>query len=206
MFFIGCSSTYRVTDYPSKAKFLEDVNSSIKNRDFNVVTTDSLFTCLEGSKIKDDSLYVIAKNVGDEIPLKDIKDMKYYYSNTNEDPSAYIWLKNGKELRVFNVNISSNSYLQFTNINNEQIPLMDIKHLSYTNHWKGLAPGIYLGMTAGGLIGATGLIIKIPEDGNNRDNRLNYGSSFLFGAIYGIVIGAIVGCIVGFENIYEFNP
>ena len=29
---IGCSTTYKVTDYPSIAKFHEDINSSMKDR------------------------------------------------------------------------------------------------------------------------------------------------------------------------------
>ena len=60
-FLAGCSSTYRVTDYPSEAKYYDNINSSIKNREFNVITTDSSFTCLEGSIIKDDSIQRMVK-------------------------------------------------------------------------------------------------------------------------------------------------
>lgn len=76
LFLIGCSSTYKATDYSSKEKFLEDVNNSINNRNFNATAIESSFTCIEG-KVKDDSLYAIAKLPGEKIPLKDIKEIQY---------------------------------------------------------------------------------------------------------------------------------
>ncbi len=205
LFLIGCSSTYRVTDYLSKEKFQEDVNSSIKNQNFNVVTIDSSFNCIKGSKIKDDSLYTIAKIKGEEVSLKDIEHIKYF-GKTYEEPSASIWLKNGKELRVENVNILSNSFLEFTNFTDEHIPLMDIKQISYINHWKGVLPGGYAGLFIGGCVGSlTGAYILDLKAGGNHPER-DYMTGAAIGAFYGIIAGAIVGYIIGWDNIYQFNP
>ena len=61
LFLIGCSSTSKKTDYPSKEDFYKHINFSIKDRNVNVFTTDSSFTCLKGSIIKDDSIQRMVK-------------------------------------------------------------------------------------------------------------------------------------------------
>jgi len=101
---MGCSSTYKVTDYPSKEKFYEDINNSIGNRDFNVVTDDSSFTGFRGSEIKNDSLYAVTRIIEkkETISSEDIKEIKYF-GKAYEEPSADIWLKNGEELRAENL-------------------------------------------------------------------------------------------------------
>ncbi len=202
LFLIGCSSTYKVTDYPSKAKFHEDINSSIKIRDVDVVTVDSSFTSLEGSRIKDDSLKTVYR-IKEKISLREIRDIKYYGS-AYEAPSASIWLKNGEELNTENVKVLPDSSVQFINITNELIPLMNVKHLSYTNHWSGLGMGAFYGMITGAAIGASGWILKDTGSGNNE--KIDRVASSFWGAVYGIVIGTIVGAIIGWDNIYQFNP
>jgi hypothetical protein len=71
--FVGCSSTYKVTDYSSKEKFREDINSSIKDRDIIVTTIDSSFTSSSGSVIIDDSLLIVAKIQEEKISLNGVK-------------------------------------------------------------------------------------------------------------------------------------
>jgi uncharacterized protein YcfL len=201
---IGCSSTYKVTYYPSKEDFYKDINSSMKNRDVNVVTVDSSFIAFEGSVIKNDTLQTVS-NVQEKITLSEIRDFKYY-GNGYEAHSASIWLKSGKELTMENVKIMPDSSVQFITTTNKLIPLTDIKHLSYKNHLVGLGSGIFAGITIGAAIGATGLIIRAPEDGMPSEDKWNSGSSAIFGAVCGIVTGAIVGAIIGWDMIYQFNP
>jgi hypothetical protein len=202
LFFVGCSSTYRVTDYPSLAKFHEDVNYSMKDRDVNVITVDSTFTSLKGSRIKDDSLQTVA-NIQQIIPLKDIKDIKYY-GRTYKAPSATIWLKNGEELTTENVEILPDSSIQFINITNEKIPLTEVKQVSYTDHLKGAIPGLLIGTIVGGIIGYTGWIYH-PEGGGRQLEFLQLQAT-VFGAVVGLLTGTIVGIIVGHNNYYIFSP
>ncbi len=154
------------------------------------------------------STYKVEENFSQEELYKD-------FNNSAQNKKVEVILSNdsslavpeGAEVKDYSMllNYSPNYYPK--KIKKERlIPLNEIKQASFTNHWKGLAPGIYVGMTAGGLIGATGLVFKIEEDGNNRDHRLNSGYNFFLGAISGIAIGAIVGAIIGWENIYQFNP
>ena len=89
-----------MTDYPSKEKYHESVNSFIKYTDVNVITADSSLTAKEGSKIKNDTLDVIKsiQEKKEQISLRDIKEIKYF-GKAYEEPSAFIWLKNGKEIK-----------------------------------------------------------------------------------------------------------
>jgi hypothetical protein len=193
MFFIGCSS-YKVINYPSKEAFHEDVNGSMKNRDVNVVTVDSSFTALEGSRIEDDSLQIVA-NIQEKIPQSEIKDIKYY-GNAYEVPSAYIWLKSGEELNTKTVRVLPDSTVQFINITNKYIPLTDVKHINYTNHWVGLGTGTFAGILTG-LIVASIMV-------NQSEAWSRTGGTFL--VIPGTVVGAILGAIIGWDMIYQFGP
>ena len=204
MFLIGCSTTYKVTNYFSKEDLYKKANSSMKSRDVNVVTIDSSFTAFEGSRIKDDSLQIVAK-IQETLSLKDIKKIKYY-GNAYEAPPASILLKSGKELNTENVKVLPDSSVQFINITNENIPLANVKHLNYTNHWVSMIPGFFGGAAIGAAIGATGWIIKVPEGGLFSGNKIDHGSSAVVGATFGIVIGIVVGAIIGKDYTYQFGP
>lgn len=209
---IGCSSTYRVTDYPSKEKFQEDINSSIKDRDINVATVDSSFISSAGSEIKGDSLLTVAKIQEEKISLKDVKDIKYI-EHGYEEPSAYLWLKNGEKLRPEGIKILPDSMIQLTNlrINSKYVSINKIKEISYKTRWQSTLIGIPLGFAGGaltgGIIGATGIIIHINDGGNHP--TFDSGTSMMVGAALGVLIGtvtgAIVGYIVGWDHIYQFS-
>ena len=205
---MGCSSTYRVIDYPSKEKFQEDINSSIKNRNFDVVTDDSSFTCLEGSKINNDSLYAITRiqEEKETIPLRDIREIKYF-GKAHEVPSAYIWLKNGEEIKKDDVRIIPDSMIQFTNlkISDAYIPIYKIKEINYKTRWTGVPIGFLCGVLAGGLIGSIGWIINV-KSGGNEPLQFDALFSIIKGALLGAIIGPIVGYIVGWDNAFQFKP
>ena len=205
---MGCSSTYRVIDYPSKEKFQEDINSSIKNRNFDVVTDDSSFTCLEGSKINNDSLYAITRiqEEKETIPLRDIREIKYF-GKAHEVPSAYIWLKNGEELSAENIKSLSDSTIQITNlkINSVYIPINKVNEINYKTRWTGVPIGFLCGVLAGGLIGSTGWIINV-KSGGNEPLQFDALFSIIKGALLGAIIGPIVGYIIGRDNVFQFKP
>jgi len=207
---IGCSTTYTVTNYPSVAKFHEDINSSIEDREVNIVTVDSSFTSIAGSKIKEDSLQIVSK-IQEQIPMKEVKNINHiqYYGNA-EGPSASIWLKSGGELRVENVKILPDSTMQFTNITNKNIPIEMIKNINYKNGWPSALAGIPIGLVSGalvgGILGSAG-IIQITDGG--MTDTYDKGQSIMVGAfsgaLIGIVTGAVVGYIIGWDHIYLFN-
>ncbi len=212
---VGCSSTYRITDYASKEKFYEDINNSIGNRDFNVVADDSSFTGLRGSEIKNDSLYAVTRIQGKKktISSGDIKEIKYF-GNAYEEPSATIWLKNGEELRAENLMNLSGSKLQFTNIkiNSGYIPIDKVKEISYNAKWKGTLIGIprgfACGIVIGGILGANGIIAHTNSGGNHPtfDGWISMIKGAALGAVIGIVVGPIVGYITGWDNVFQFKP
>ncbi len=197
LFLVGCSSTYRVTNYPSKEKFHKDVNGSMKIRDVNVVTVDSSFTAIEGSRIEDDSLLIVA-NIQEKIPLSEIKGIKYY-GNGYEAPSAHMWLKSGEELNTKNVKVMPDSSIQFTDITNKKIQLTDVKHISYTNHWVGMGVGTFAGVLTGIALASSNLEIKYSGGGIEFNN-------YFWGFMVETVVGATLGAIIGWDIIYQFNP
>ena len=215
LLFIGCSSTYRVTDYPSKEKYHESVNSFIKYTDVNVITADSSLTAKEGSKIKNDTLDVIKsiQEKKEQISLRDIKEIKYF-GKAYEEPSAFIWLKNGKEIKRDKIKILPDSSIQFRNIQitSEYIPIDNVKEIRYHN--RGIGAVIYAligsgsGFILGAISGATGIYPHV-NDGGNEPLTFDSGTSMILGAFGGVVIGAvtgaIIGYIVGFDRVYQFN-
>lgn len=212
LIFVSCSSTYNVTDFPSTEKFKEDINSSIKNRDINVVTFDSSFTSLAGSEIKGDSLLTVAKIQEEKISLKDVKNVKYF-SHANEIPSAYVWLKNGKELKAESIKELPDSVIQLTNltVNSGHVPINKVQEISYKTRWQSTLIGIPLGFAggavAGGILGATGTIIRVNNGGNHPsfDSGDSFYAGFVLGAVIGTVTGTILGYILGWNHIYRFS-
>ena len=203
LFLIGCSTTYRISNYSSKEEFYKDINNTIKNRSTDIVANDSSYTLSEGSKIKDDTLYTIVKIPYKKIPLRDTREIKYF-GETYEEPSAYIWTKSGKELNAENVKIMPDSSLQFTDITSDHIPLDRIKEISYKTRGIGIPLGFAGGILVGGLIGSTGWIINIKE-GGQPPFLFNAGTSILYGATIGAVIGSIIGYIIGWNYVYWFK-
>lgn len=213
MFLFGCSSTYKLTDYNSKEGFYKDVNSSIKNRDVNVVTFDSSFISSAGSRIKDDSLQTVARIKEEKIALRDVKDIKYF-GRVYEAASAYVWLQSNKELRAETFKKLPDSMIKLTNIrlNSGNIPIDKVKEITYKTRWQstliGAPTGFASGTVLGGILGATGIMFRSENGGNHP--KFDPGTSMIAGAIGGALIGtitgAIVGYIVGWDHIYQFDP
>ena len=213
---VGCSSTYRMTDYASKEKFYEDINNSIGTRDFNVVADDSSFTGFRGSEIKNDSLYAVTRIIEkkETISSEDIKEIKYF-GKAYEEPSADIWLKNGEELRAENLINLSGSKLQFTNlkISSGYIPINKVEEINYKTRWKstliGFPIGLVSGVLIGGYMGSQGWIFNV-RTGGNEPLQFDKANSAIQGAfvvgLIGIIMGPIVGYITGWNYVFQFKP
>ena len=211
LFLIGCSSTYKITDYPSKETFYKDINSSIRNRDVKVVTADSSFTSLKGSQINDGSLQTVSL-VQKSIPLQEVKNVKYS-ETAGATPLVYVWLKSGEELKPESIKKLPNSMIQLTilRINDGSIPIYKIKEISYKTGWPGALTGIPIGFGSGaivgGILGSAGIIFHI-NSGGMKDTFDKGQSTFVgmvSGALIGIVTGGILGYIIGWEHIYKIS-
>ena len=81
LFFIGCSSTYKVSDFSSKDKFYENFNKFADNKNMKVtLTNDSSFIAEGNTKVSNDTL-IITMNVKNDIykslPLIKIREISY---------------------------------------------------------------------------------------------------------------------------------
>ena len=211
LFLIGCSSTYKITDYPSKETFYKDINSSIRNRDVKVLTADSSFTALEGSQIKAGSLQIVSL-AQKTIPLQEVKNVKYF-ETASATPKVYVWLKNGEELKPESIQKLSNSMIQLKNlrISDESISIFKIKEISYKTGWPGALTGIPIGFGSGaivgGILGSAGIIFHINSGGmkDTFDKEQSTFVGMVSGALTGIITGGILGYIIGWEHKYKIN-
>lgn len=220
MFLIGCSSTYKITDFPSKDKFYADFNNSAKDKSLKVfLKNDSTITTYGGARISNDSLlFTIQVQKVEKISKDKIKDIKYSGSDMS-NLSAIIFLKNGAEAIAKNVNILSDSSISATILENddEYIPVSKVKEISYKNHWAGVPGKLILSTGLGAGFGAfVGFIISkinppnnsLPGSGSNaggivaQDER----TGLIVGSVIGFITGGIIGWISGYTYTYQFNP
>jgi hypothetical protein len=83
LFLIGCSSTYKVSDFPSKEKFYDDFNKSINNKTAKVILyNDSSFSITGNIKIASDSLSFLnsGKDNIANMPLERVKMIRVKYA------------------------------------------------------------------------------------------------------------------------------
>jgi hypothetical protein len=158
--FIGCSSTYRISQFSSKDKFFEDFNKSANDKSLKItMNDDSSFTANRGAKISNDSLTffsIVRKEV--KINKADIKDIKYFGTDMNH-LSATIFLNNGDTATAKNINLGTDSSINAVLYvsENGSLPVLKIKQVSYVNHSMGAFMGFLTGIPAGLL---TEIIIK----------------------------------------------
>ena len=205
-FFIGCSSTYTISNFSSKQKFYEDFNKSVKDKSVNIIlTNDSSFTAQYGSTVFDDTLVVVVdkKTITHKMFLREIKSINYY-DNGVDNLSADIILRNGKKLNGENIRILPDSSLLFSVLKTSTnfVPIYRVKKASYKNHLLGSMSLLGLGFAAGAVIGSVvqTFVFQLPTF------IFPFGAPVLLGTGAGIIIGLVVGEIIGYTNTYHFNP
>jgi hypothetical protein len=204
LFLIGCSSTYKVSNFSSKDKFYEDFNKSAGDKTVKItLSNDSSFFNIN-AEIVNDTLYCMNKkieNLNKKIFLSDIKEIKYSGSNFRK---GLILLKDGKTFDADEIKID-NDTVSFSYINaiitlNHSISINRVKEVSYKNHWMGipggLIPGFICGLGVGFLIGDT-----IPTDNSHPAKYL----AIVYGPILGVIIGSVWGWLNGRTYTYQFN-
>ena len=172
MLFMGCYSNYTVRDFPTKEKFYEDFNNSVKNREIKITfIDDSLFYYSYGVILEHDTIF---SNMLTPYPLSEIS--KIDYSNSDYK-SANILLKNGSELQVQDITMGKDSIYYYDNNSsikgNYLFPVDKVKSISYKRTWPGIASGFLTGASLGFL---TALLIgnSIDHSQHGSDIALEY--------------------------------
>jgi len=205
LFLIGCSSTYKASDFPSKDKFYDDFNKSARDKSVEIIlNNDSSFTDDSGAFISNDSLsYIIVVQKEKIITKNEIKNI--IYSGTNMSHlSATILLKDSTTVTAKNINIWSDSSINIK-ISEDKIrylPIFKIKTVSYKNIMLGGGLGFLQGTCAGFALGRLvgSLAITGKEEGYKPE--IYYVTIQLLGTIG----GTILGITHGYVYTYQFNP
>jgi hypothetical protein len=204
----GCSSQYTIRDFPTKDKFIEYFNNSIKNKSVKItLQNDSSFSNIDGVVVENDTLIsyreVESKEKG-KSALSDIAEIKY---TSNDYTSAAVLLKNGDNIRGENIRTDRDS-MYYINIRsfitrNNIVPIDKVKTVSYKNRLirmpLGLLAGLPLGLLSGILLGTA--FHTTDEKGNPDVLNISFEMTILGG-----FVGIITSSLVGYDYIYQFNP
>jgi len=216
LLFIGCSSTYRVSDFSSKEKFYNDFNYSFKEREAKVIlTNDSTFSVYNGALIENDTLFSLVNSERKRsrgLALADVTDIKY---SGTDITYTLILLKSGDELKVENFRrIADSIYFEETikYCKNPITPIRCLKKVSYKNRWIGTLTGVPAGFVACGALGYSlgNTTSDNTDTGIMTDQHLKTQSeqrmeNFASGAFIGLIVGGIGGYFLGYPITYEFN-
>ncbi len=208
IYVLGCSSIYRLSDFPSKKNFYEDFNKSAYNKSLTItLINDSSFSVPCGALISNDYLQTILNIKKRTLKLKhsSIKEIKTFYKTNFANPQYKVILSNGEELKGKDIKFLPDSSVIYTvkeNIYGSEILLNKVREVSYNNHWLGIPTMLITGTLFGF---ATGYLINSSIGVNNlNDNQAYYigwGST-----VIGTLIGSVAGYLIGYNYIYKFNP
>ncbi|MGA7721952.1 MAG: hypothetical protein WCA84_12360 [Ignavibacteriaceae bacterium] len=208
---IGCSSTYRISDFPSKEKYYSDFNNFAKSKSVKVIlTNDSSFVISSGAKIEKDTLYYFVENIitgNKKIALSEIMEIIY---TSNDYKSASILLKNGESYRAKEIKHWKDS-IEFSFVNevitlNSITSINNIREINYKNRWQGIFPGVILGVSCGGVLGLGVGYSQMLHSNNSTNDAGPPGDYAIWGVIFGAPVGIIAGWLIGNNYSYQFNP
>ncbi len=206
IFFTGCSTSYRISDYTSRKKFYNNFNSFAKDKRLTITTlNDSTFVIPNGAAIVNDTLCSLnhIKNLGrKKIAINNIKEINYL---SYDYKSAIVRLKDGEVFNASKINFIKDT-IYFENsvkVKRDLIPASSVKKAVYKNHVLGMP--VYAGF--GILTGFIGGFLSNINDGNGSSlnpvfSPVLYG---IFGSVYGLLLGTVAGAFIGYDYIYYFN-
>jgi hypothetical protein len=146
----------------------------------------------------------MAPEVNKSVPFNEVKSIDYLSTNFTS-PSAEIYLKNGNKFYGKNIEITSDSIVNFIDYSHNfiyySLPLIKIKEISYKERWKNLSVGLLSGAGVG-LIAGLVVVSSYSDNKSHPDSYLTY----IFSPIIGAVLGGTIGWIVGYTYVYQFNP
>ena len=203
----SCTTTYRISDFSSKENFYEEFNKAAKEKNVSITLNNgSVLASNDKTFIKNDSMhFTIKKSLGvKRISLAEIKKIQYYNSMVL---SGNITLKNGSSFFGNDIKILSDSSIEtkaYKDIKKD-VPIAEIRSVSYKNHWLGAALGFLEGIGVG--FGTAAFIYLVTSIGNINQGRLNEDANIaLLTFITGSLVGGTIGAFNGHTYIYQFNP
>ena len=208
---IGCSPTYKISDFSSRDKFYGDFNNFARNKNVKITfTNDSSFYVDNGAEIVNDTLYYLGIEINSgnkRITVSDIKELNY---TSNDYKSASILLKNGESYRAKEIKMGKDSIeFAFTNeviTQNKVTSINNIQKISYKNRWLGVIPGSIAGTLLGFVIGVATISPSTPLAGELQGGTPANFASVPIGTFSGLILGSAFGWFMGFNYTYQFNP
>ena len=205
IFFTGCSSTYKVTDFPAKEKFYEELNNSFKDKEAKItMINDSVLITHAGVEIENDTLYSIVhleEKQNSRLALTDIENINY---RGNDFTSALILSKDGTEFKAEKVKVLHDSvnFIEVRDVRAKNIitSIDNVRNVSYKNLWLRIPSGIFGGGTIGLMISANILVSN-----NNSFLVGGFQPYGIAGFVIGALIGGSIGYFFGYDELYQFK-
>lgn len=200
----GCSSTHKMTDFPSKEKFYEEVNSVFSDKNTIItLTSDSVLVADQGILVRDNYLIadiIFVEKLSRKIAMGDVAEL--YFDDKNNSGGDII-LKHNEKIRAENI-IVVNDSIKFVEVKNVPLQMSisaaKIKAVKYRNRWKSILPDAMIGFLSGGIIGYLWGKTDTNAHGENQGVP-----GLIGGAFVGFFGGSIAGLFLGFPVTYEFN-
>jgi hypothetical protein len=203
---IGCSSTYKVTDFPSKAKFYADFNKSASDKSLKIfMNNDSTINAANGALISNDSL-IFAVPILKEEKIRRDNIEEFIYNSYDINIINTVILKNGNSITTNNIQLlpdSSVVYWDYENTN-KYLSLNNVKKISYKNHWLGLPVGLIFGPLIGYGLGIS-LSEAISQSSFSSASSADKATVYIITSV-GFLTVSVLGWINGWTYIYQFNP
>jgi hypothetical protein len=200
----GCSSTYKVSEFLSKDKFYENFNKSASDGTAEITLgNDSVLVAERGAQILNDSLTFTERILKEEnkLSMGEVKRIEYIdYANH----SGNIILNNDNKLSGEKIKVLSDSTVQFFSYRkiDKQIPIKNIKEVSYKNHLHSTT----LGFIGGVILGVTVDLLVVGLIKNHNQGEAETVNHDILDIFIGTTIaGGIVGYLTGYTYIYQFN-
>ena len=208
---IGCSSTYRVSDFTSRDKFYNDFNKFVRDKSVKVtLVNDSSFYVENGAQIKNDTIYSFGQEIitrNKKIPSSDTVEINYTDSIPN---SAEIILKDGEKYQANQIEFNGDSiyfcYQDRISTTNKISSSDKVKSIGYKNHWITLPLGFFAGALVGAGVGGIISVYDAQHVSGEDAKDFPYLVPLFGGIVVGALCGSVVEWIIGWNYIYLFNP
>jgi hypothetical protein len=173
----------------------------------NKITTvkfdnDSLLTPCVYTRIFNDTLIFLSglKNVEGQLFLSEIKNIEYNNTTNYSHISGRIILRNGEEIFADNIETYPDSTLHFNIRAYRNIPISNVKEVSYKNTLLGAGSGFLIGSAFGLFVG---LLVEGGTGTKDSDTHSFY--YYLTIQTIGSIAGMVWGLLQGYSYIYKFS-
>jgi hypothetical protein len=210
LLFAGCSSSYRLKNYPDRDTFYKRLNDKAGDRSVKVYTAEGgAIEVSNGVEAVNDTIYLHDERMKREektIPLKLVSSIDYK-KNKADLPAGFIMLEGGEKINAENI-ITLPDSVKFISLTNhvEKIPFLqsDLEKVSYNNRLAAAPLGALLGALVGAGVGALITHPYYSGYGLFAHSQKTYSNSTTVGAIVGALIGSMIAITIGHNYNFYF--